>query len=325
MADIADKIIRFTNVTGAPQKFVKALKQRSPELRAIAEKFRQIVNQRRMPIASFYELHAFTAIPCMNFVVVTKDSAILHIPSERLYGAERNHRNIAKFENTDDEVFQQVVDSLAFFMKNGTVSSNARVFIPWDTMFLRARLCSKRLPLEYYKPGRLYEGCKAADTFLESLEAERDRQGWTNRDNDEVGILRALTVEHHPPEPELSPRERWQKRADFIDAWKPLHPNHPSTLENYIVGLGLRMRGKLAKDFGQFKEAYFGLKEYCELYAERGSREEGWAIGDFGQLVVELEETEDGKEILADLAAHGTNFGEKVPLTECARACDLSS
>jgi len=63
---------------------------------------------------------------------VTKDSAILHIPSEKLYGAERDHRNIAHFEHVRDEVFQQVVDSIEFFMKKGTVSSNARVFIPWD-------------------------------------------------------------------------------------------------------------------------------------------------------------------------------------------------
>jgi hypothetical protein len=32
MADVADKILRFTNVSGAPQKFVKALKLGSSEL-----------------------------------------------------------------------------------------------------------------------------------------------------------------------------------------------------------------------------------------------------------------------------------------------------
>ncbi|KAK8124802.1 P-loop containing nucleoside triphosphate hydrolase protein [Apiospora kogelbergensis] len=793
MADVADKIIRFTNVSGTPQKFVKTLKQRSPELFSVAEEFRQIVNQRRLPVASFYELHSFKAIPCMNFIVVTKDSAVLHIPSEKLYGAERNHRNIAHFEDVYDEVFQQVVDSIEFFMKKGTVSSNARVFIPWDcsshfkgrrdvlqqlhetffpqqdnpkaalsyasgrrlamihgdgglgktevtlkyarenefrysyiffieatsietmkteiaqvhenlglpkdsgrelhdlraflreeqswllildndndflalnylklpevahghilmtcrsrenttdprvskvihlpplekqaardllfsragislaerakmedgatslidtlgyipamventaaymvsfqadmqtclklmrhrksrrgimgyhaassryklsaeslfrirldslktqqpnaylllssatekrrrwavngepeyrparstfvpqelidlvsgpefsvamnnlksssliardevfdrsagskdsivlhpslyqflrdvtsqddaakalspaltmiahahpileagleksiplkrqmtyqvhqclrniqelgtntadllkafqsfwglrysefceamaevlleavgnygdndemdkrlitlvesmlrdsnSVYLHARLWSKRLPLEYYKPGNLYGGCAAADKFLESLDTRNDRQGWTNRDNAEVGILRALTVEYRPQEPGLSPRQTWEKRAEYIDTWQPLDVASPSSLERYVVGLGVRMRGKLAKDFGQYKEAYFDLKEYCEGYSERGSREEGWAIGDFGLLVVELEKAAlaDGNkktdEILADLASHGISFGgEKVSLAEGARACDISA
>ncbi|KAK8041953.1 hypothetical protein PG993_006476 [Apiospora rasikravindrae] len=811
VADMADKIIRFTNVSGAPQKFVKTLKQRSPELFSVAEEFRQIVNQRRLPVASFYELHSFKAIPCMNFIVVTKDSAILHIPSEKLYGAERDHRDIAHFEDVYDEVFQQVVDSIEFFMKKGTVSSNARVFIPWDcsshfkgrrdvlqqlhetffpqqsnpktglpdhggrrlamiygdgglgktevtlkyarenefrysyiffieatsietmkteilqlhenlelpkdsgrelhdlraflrqesswlfildndndflalnflklpevahghvlitcrsrdnttdprinkvihlrplekqaardllfsragislserarmedgatslidtlgcipamventaaymvsfqadmqtclklmhhrksrrgimgyhaassryklsaeslfrirldslktqqpnaylllsalvwldrtkttasffpratekqrrwaangepedrpahstfvpqelidlvsgpeftvamnnlksssliardevfdrsagskdsivlhpslyqflrdvtsqddvakalspaltmiahahpileagleksiplrrqmtyqvhqclrniqelgtdnkyllkalqnfwglrynafceamsevlleavgnygdndemdkrlislvesmlrdsnSVYLHSRLWSKRLPLEYYKPGNLYDGCAAADQFLESLDTRSDRQGWTNRDNAEVGILRALTVEYRPQEPGLTPRQTWEKRAAYIDAWNPLDAALPSSLERYVVGLGVRMRGKLAKDFGQFKEAYFGLKEYCEHYAERGSREEGWAIGDFGLLVVELEKAahalghDDNKpdEILTDLASRGISFGgEKVALAEGARACDISA
>jgi hypothetical protein len=32
MADVADRILRLTSVAGTPQKFVKALKLRSPEL-----------------------------------------------------------------------------------------------------------------------------------------------------------------------------------------------------------------------------------------------------------------------------------------------------
>jgi hypothetical protein len=192
-----------------------------------------------------------------------------------------------------------------------------------NSVFLHARLWAKRLPLEYYKLGKLYEGCAAADRFLEDLDQHQDHQGWTNRDNAEVGILRALTVEYHIPEPGLNPRQCWQKRADYIDVWKPLDPEHPSTLERYVLGLGVRMRGKLAKDFGQFKDAYFGLKEFCEVYADRGSREEGWAIGDFAQLVLELEGTEDGSDVLADLIKNGTNFGEKVPMTEGIPACDL--
>ena len=194
-----------------------------------------------------------------------------------------------------------------------------------NSVFLHARLWAKRLPLEYYKLGKLYEGCAAAEEFLAGLETHSDRQGWTNRDNAEVGILRALTVEYHLPEPSLVPRERWEKRADYIGAWKPLNPENPSTLERYVLGLGVRMRGKLAKDFGQFKEAYFDLKEFCEVYADRGSREEGWAIGDFAQLVLELEDTADGPAVFADLAKNGTNFGEKVPLAEGMRPCDLIS
>ncbi|KAI6085182.1 hypothetical protein F4821DRAFT_154062 [Hypoxylon rubiginosum] len=191
------------------------------------------------------------------------------------------------------------------------------------SIFLQSRLWSKRLPLEYYKHGKLYEGCAAADLFLNSLANQTSRQGWTNRDNAEVGILRALTVEYRLPEPGLTPAQRWQKRAEYIDTWTPLQPDDPSTLERYVVGLCVRMRGKLVKDFGQFTAAYQDLKTYCELHADRGSREEGWAIGDFGQLVLELEETDEGPAIAADLAEHGTNFGEKVLMTDGMRPCDL--
>lgn len=211
----------------------------------------------------------------------------------------------------DDQTDQKLIGLVEALLKDS------------NSVSLRARLWAKRLPLEYYKLGKLYEGCAAADKFLEELDRQTDRQGWTNWDNAEVGILRALTVEYHLPEPGLTPRERWQKRACYIDAWKPLDPENPSTLERYVLGLGVRMRGKLAKDFGQFKDAYFDLKEFIEVYADRGSREEGWAIGDFAQLVLELEITEDGQEIFADLAKNGTNFGEKVPMIEGTRPCDL--
>ncbi|KAH6657800.1 hypothetical protein BKA67DRAFT_656042 [Truncatella angustata] len=89
------------------------------------------------------------------------------------------------------------------------------------------------------------------------------------------------------------------------------------------------MCGKLTKDFGQFKEAYNGLKEFCEVYVGRGSREEverkAGTIGDLGQLILKLQLTNDAVEILADLAANGVSFEEKVELTEHARACDISA
>lgn len=73
------------------------------------------------------------AYPIVPRQVVTKDSAILHIPSEKLFGVERDHRSIAKYEDGHDEVFQQVVDCLADFIMKGIVTSTARVFIPWDS------------------------------------------------------------------------------------------------------------------------------------------------------------------------------------------------
>lgn len=46
---------------------------------------------------------------------------------------ERDHRSIAKFENENDPVFQQLVGAVSGFLKQSSVSSSARVFLPWDS------------------------------------------------------------------------------------------------------------------------------------------------------------------------------------------------
>ncbi|KAJ6101843.1 hypothetical protein N7486_004270 [Penicillium sp. IBT 16267x] len=190
---------------------------------------------------------------------------------------------------------------------------------------LQARLWCTRLPLEFYSCGKLIEGCEAADNFVQSVESRVQSQELTKRENAHLGFLRHLSVEYRVREPGLSNEEVWRRRAAYIEAWQPLDRDDPSELEKYAMGTGVRMRGKLAKDFGLFKEAYYFLKLFIEQHATRGSREEGWAISDFGQAVLEIEDAEDGSEILLDLITKGTNFGERLSHPSGATLCEIVS
>ncbi|KAH8659272.1 hypothetical protein BGZ60DRAFT_414934 [Tricladium varicosporioides] len=190
---------------------------------------------------------------------------------------------------------------------------------------LQARFWTKRLPIDFFKVGKQQEGCLEAERFLCRIESDGGKTNWSNRDNAEVGILRVFSVDFMPPDPSLSPRDAWLKVTEYIDSWKPLDPRNPSTLERFVVGLNIRMRGKQAKDYRQFREAYYALKLFCNEYAIRGSQEEGWAVGDLAQVIVELEDTETYSEILEDLKTNGTNFGERILLSDELKPCEYIS
>ncbi|KAF3491046.1 uncharacterized protein GIQ15_00563 [Arthroderma uncinatum] len=190
---------------------------------------------------------------------------------------------------------------------------------------LQARLWCTRLPLEFYSHGKFTEGCEAAAEFLQKIDSDPHSE-ITKNDNAQVGFLRNLSIEYLVREEKLSDREVWEKRAEYIEAWKPLDRYNPSDLERYAQGMGVRMRGKLAKDFGQFKDSYYSLKLFIEDYAKRGSREEGWAIGDFVQVVLELEGSEEKCDALLDLTTNGIRCGGEQPtLQPNARPCEIVS
>ncbi|WEW58160.1 hypothetical protein PRK78_003628 [Emydomyces testavorans] len=206
-----------------------------------------------------------------------------------------------------------------------------RVLLKWlmnilrnsDNIDLQARLWCIRLPPEYYSRGKFIEGCEAADNFLQNIKSKC--QELTERENAQIGFLRHLSVEYRVREKGLSDREVWEKRMAYIEAWQPLDPANPSELEKYAKGMGVRMRGKLAKDFGLFKEAFYSLKLFIEKYAKRGSREEGWAIGDFGQVILELEEKEEASEVLRDIISNGVDFGENRNFPSNAHLCQIAT
>ncbi|EFQ97673.1 LipA and NB-ARC domain-containing protein [Nannizzia gypsea CBS 118893] len=190
---------------------------------------------------------------------------------------------------------------------------------------LQARLWSTRLPLEFYSKGKFTDGCEAAATFLQNTSFGPGGR-ITNNDNAQVGFLRHLSVEYLARDKSLSDKEEWERRVKYMDAWKPLEPYNPSELERYAQGMGIRMRGKLAKDLGQFNEAYFSLKVFIEQYAKHGSREEGWAIGDFGQAVLELEATNEDCDALTDLRTNGIKCGHDHSISEPdAKPCEIIS
>ncbi|DAA78513.1 TPA_exp: Uncharacterized protein A8136_4489 [Trichophyton benhamiae CBS 112371] len=188
---------------------------------------------------------------------------------------------------------------------------------------LQARLWCTRLPLEFYSKGKFTDGCEAAAAFLRDANFSPGSK-ITSNDNAQAGFLRHMSVEYLARDDSLSDREEWEKRAKYIEAWKPLDPQNPSELERYAQGMGIRMRGKLAKDFGLFHEAYFSLKLFIEQYAKRGSREEGWAIGDLGQVVLELEGADEDCDALSDLMTNGIKCGHDQLIPELeARPCEV--
>ncbi|KAH8204969.1 hypothetical protein TruAng_000852 [Truncatella angustata] len=184
MADVADKIIRFTNVTGTPQKLVETLKQRSPKLNNIAGG----CSDRYLPGINLSSSYSSGVGSRFGEVDPPETDSLLK-SLQNFWGLRFNHfRNVMAevvgISGDDDEMDKQLLSLVEALLKD------------YNSVFLRARLSAKLLPLEYYKQGKRYEGCAAADKFLEALEKEGDRQVWTSRDNAEVGTLRALTVEY---------------------------------------------------------------------------------------------------------------------------------
>ncbi|KAM5439316.1 hypothetical protein MferCBS31731_004738 [Microsporum ferrugineum] len=209
---------------------------------------------------------------------------------------------------------------------DGTLLKWIKILIlPSERAGLQARLWCTRLPLEFYSQGKFTDGCEAAAKFLHDADFSPSGK-ITNNDNAQAGFLRHLSVEYLIREEHLSVREIWEKRAKYIETWKPLDQYNPSELERYAQGMGVRMRGKLAKDFGQFKDAYYSLKLFIEQYAKHGSREEGWAIGDFGQVVLELEGTGENFDTLLDLTTNGIKCGDdQFTPRPNARPCEIIS
>ncbi|EEQ27260.1 LipA and NB-ARC domain-containing protein [Microsporum canis CBS 113480] len=209
---------------------------------------------------------------------------------------------------------------------DGTLLKWIKILIlPSERAGLQARLWCTRLPLEFYSQGKFTDGCEAAAKFLHDADFSPSGK-ITNNDNAQAGFLRHLSVEYLVREEHLSVREIWEKRAKYIETWKPLDQYNPSELERYAQGMGVRMRGKLAKDFGQFKDAYYSLKLFIEQYAKHGSREEGWAIGDFGQVVLELEGTGENFDTLLDLTTNGIKCGDdQFTPRPSARPCEIIS
>lgn len=194
---------------------------------------------------------------------------------------------------------------------------------PSERIGLHSRLWCTRLPLEFYNKGKFTDGCEAAATFLQNTNFDI-RGRVTNNDHAQVGFLHQMSVEYLTRDASLSDREEWEKRAKYIETWGPLDPHNPSELERYAQGMGVRMRGRLGKDFGLFNEAYFSLKHFIEQYAKRGSREEGWAIGDLGQVVLELEGADEDCDALGDLMTNGITCGHDQLIPELdARPCEV--
>ncbi|EGD97898.1 hypothetical protein TESG_08523 [Trichophyton tonsurans CBS 112818] len=213
------------------------------------------------------------------------------------------------------EGFSHLDDTLLHWIKT--------LIKPSERTGLHPRLWCTRLPLEFYNKGKFTDGCEATATFLQDTNFG-PRGSVTNNDHAPVGFLHQVSVEYLTRDDSLSDREEWEERAKYIEAWKPLDPHKPSELERYVQGMGIRMRGKLAKDFGLFKEAYFPLKLFIEQYAKRGSREEGWAIGDLGQAVLELEGTDEDCDAVGDFMKNGINCGQGQLIPELdARPCEV--
>jgi hypothetical protein len=229
--------------------------------------------------------------------------------------------NYSQFRDSFVEMLLEAVENYGFRDENFHAKLLAIITAFLEdspSIYLRTRFW----PLEFFKHGRRDDGYAAVDKFIRELEATTDRSKWSNRGN--AGILKLhIRVIDFMTNPGLDVVDQWLKRAAVIDAWRPLDPESPSTLENHVHGLRLRTRGKQGKDFGHFKESYYALKEYCDKHAIRGSQEEAWAFGDLAHVVVELEESESRDEITEDLAANGIDFGEKQHLAPGVPLCQF--
>ena len=60
----------------------------------------------------------------MNLQVVSKDSATLNLPNEKVYQANANHRTICKFGSAESQDYKQVSRAIADMVKKIIAKAN---------------------------------------------------------------------------------------------------------------------------------------------------------------------------------------------------------
>lgn len=101
-------LLKATNSGNRP--FVSDLKLDSPAIQAINDEFRHYSDQ--VKLYSFFEAKPTSVHGVGNVFIVSKQSAIMQLPNERVSPIQADHRGICKYRSPSDPNYIIVRDSI---------------------------------------------------------------------------------------------------------------------------------------------------------------------------------------------------------------------
>ena len=109
-SNLAEMLSRILQVSAGPRPFVTDLQPNSATIQAINDEFPRFCQD--LSLFSFYETLPMT-IGMQKKMVVPKESATLGYANERTMYLEANHREVCKFERSDEPNYRAVRNALA--------------------------------------------------------------------------------------------------------------------------------------------------------------------------------------------------------------------
>ncbi|KAK2590321.1 hypothetical protein QQS21_011997 [Conoideocrella luteorostrata] len=113
IADLAVSVERISKVlVDPPNNFLRGLCTVSPALLELDASFKNLLQKKSIiPCVSFYEGNKKKGF-FKNSIVVSKESALLHVDNEEATCLNADHTNIVKFKNANDDNFKIVLSKL---------------------------------------------------------------------------------------------------------------------------------------------------------------------------------------------------------------------
>ena len=126
--------------------------------------------------------------------------------------------------------------------------------------------------------------------------------------NAQLGMLEITLAELIVTEVDLD--ADFDESLPLLRSWTPIHPNSPSQKESMALGILSQMLGKILKDKGEFPESAAELTHYLDAYAVPGSQNQGWATGDYAQVLMEMGQVDQAEETLLALLRKRPSYSD---------------
>ncbi|KAK0661187.1 hypothetical protein QBC41DRAFT_236104 [Cercophora samala] len=107
-AQLLETMLRASNSGNRP--FVSDLRLESPAIQSINDEFRHYSN--RIKLYSFFEAHPTSISGLAERFIVTKASAVMQLPNERVAPIQADHRGVCKYNSPSDPNYIIVRDSI---------------------------------------------------------------------------------------------------------------------------------------------------------------------------------------------------------------------
>ena len=128
------------------------------------------------------------------------------------------------------------------------------------------------------------------------MKAVIEVEGLDQPTNAQLGLLEITLAELLTTEVTLD--TDLQPSLNLLRQWKPLHPTSPSQKERTTLGVLSQTLGQVYEDKGDWFASAEELKRYLKDYVVTGSQNEGWAVGDYAQVLMEMGRMDDAESAL---------------------------